>query len=136
MQARDYESTGLPHQDANKLLKPYPDMGNHLVLDFYNVSRDLDNYEELDKVLRNILSYTKVRIENSVYKKFEPQGVTILYLLSESHFSIHTWPDLKSCAIDFYHCGPISNQNLKIAEEMLCDYFGWENCSSTVLLRG
>ena len=61
--------------------------------------------------------------------------MTILYLLSESHFSIHTWPETRSCTIDFYHCGPISNQNLAIAEEKLCEAFGWENCTTTVLLK-
>jgi len=55
--------------------------------------------------------------------------------LSESHFSIHTWPEHKCCAIDFYHCGDRSARNLKIAEEKLCDFFGWENCTSTLLLK-
>jgi len=111
-------------------------MGNHLVLDFNNVtSVDLDNYQELDSKLREVLSHTSVSIEAHSYKKFEPQGVTILYLLSESHFSIHTWPELQCCAIDFYHCGPRSNKNLAIAEEKLCDLFGWFNCTSTHLFK-
>lgn len=117
-------------------LRPYPCMGNHLVLDFNNVtSVDLDNYQELDTKLREVLSHTHVSIESSTYKKFEPQGVTILYLLAESHFSIHTWPELRCCAIDFYHCGPRSSKNLAIAEEKLCDLFGWFNCTSTHLLK-
>jgi len=110
-------------------------MGNHLVLDFNNVSIDLNDYELLNKALREILSHTKVGIESHTYKKFEPQGVTILYLLSESHFSIHTWPEHKCCAIDFYHCGDNSAKNLKIAEEKLCDFFGWDNCTSFLLLK-
>jgi len=109
-------------------------MGNHLILDFNNVTAvDLNNYEELDKKLREVLSHTHVTIEGHTYKKFEPQGVTILYLLSESHFSIHTWPELQCCAIDFYHCGDRSLKNLKIAEEKLCDLFGWFNCTSMMM---
>lgn len=111
-----------------------PDMGNHLILDFVDVDFDLNNYDLLDAKLREILGHTSVHIEGSLHKKFDPQGVTIIYLLSESHFSIHTWPEDRSCAIDFYHCGPISNQNLAIAEEKLCEAFGWENCTTAVLL--
>lgn len=129
-------STGLQKQDIHNTLVPYPSMGNHLVCDFNNITAiDLNNYEVLDQTLREILSHTQVSIESHTFKKFEPQGVTILYLLAESHFSIHTWPELKCCAIDFYHCGDRSLKNLKIAEEKLCEVFGWENCTSTLLLK-
>jgi len=129
-------NASLNSQDVHSSLMPYPNMGNHLILDFNNVtSVDLDNYESLNKLLREVLSYTQVRIESDCYKKFEPQGVTILYLLSESHFSIHTWPEMRCCAIDFYHCGDRSLKNLKIAEEKLCDLFGWENCTSACLFK-
>lgn len=90
-------------------LRRIPDMGNHLILDFVGVDFDLNDYELLDATLREVLSCTSVHIEGSLHKKFDPQGLTILYLLSESHFSIHTWPETRSCAIDFYHCGPLSN---------------------------
>ncbi len=111
------------------------DMGNHLILDFVNTKVDLNTFEFLDGKLREILSKTTVTIEGSVHKVFQPQGLTILYLLSESHFSIHTWPEAGSCAIDFYHCGERSIANLKIAEVELCSLFGWENCSSFMLVK-
>ena len=135
MEQTSSSSVELKNQDVSKLV-PYPCMGNHLILDFNNVTNvDLNNYEELDIKLREILSHTHVSIESHNFKKFEPQGVTILYLLAESHFSIHTWPELKCCAIDFYHCGHRALVNLKIAEEKLCDLFGWENCTSTIFLK-
>jgi len=121
-----------PHQ----ALLPFPNMGHHLILDFNNVtSIDLNNYEELDQKIREVLGFTHVTIEAEVHKKFEPQGVTILYLLSESHFSIHTWPEMKCCAIDFFHCGNKSLRNLKIAEEKICDLIGWFNCTCTLLTK-
>jgi spermidine synthase len=110
-------------------------MGNHLILDFVNTSVDLNNFEFLDGKIREILDKTSVTIEGTVHKIFQPQGLTILYLLSESHFSIHTWPEAGSCAIDFYHCGERSMKNLKIAEVEICNFFGWENCSSFLLVK-
>jgi S-adenosylmethionine decarboxylase len=38
--------------------------------------------------------------------KFEPEGVTILALLAESHASIHTWPTQQYAAVDLYTCNP------------------------------
>jgi S-adenosylmethionine decarboxylase len=44
-------------------------------------------------------------IGSPVSHRFEPQGVTVLALLSESHFSIHTYPERGFCAMDMYVCG-------------------------------
>lgn len=37
--------------------------------------------------------------------KFSPQGVTGVAVLSESHISIHTWPELGYAAMDVFTCG-------------------------------
>jgi S-adenosylmethionine decarboxylase len=54
-------------------------------------------------------------------KQFEPIGATMLYLLSESHLSIHTYPEKNYCAIDVYCC----NLNLNVPEiiKTINDYF-------------
>jgi S-adenosylmethionine decarboxylase proenzyme len=36
---------------------------------------------------------------------FEPQGVTVVGLLAESHISIHTWPECGYAAADVFTCG-------------------------------
>lgn len=112
-----------------------PDMGNHLILDFVGTEVDLNDATLLDNSIRDILSHTSVTIEGFQMKQFDPQGVTLLYLLSESHVSIHTWPESKCCALDFFHCGPRSLTNLRIAEEKFCDLFGWDKCTSTMTTR-
>jgi S-adenosylmethionine decarboxylase len=37
--------------------------------------------------------------------QFSPQGVTAICLLSESHISIHTWPEKGEAAVDVFTCG-------------------------------
>ena len=37
--------------------------------------------------------------------QFEPQGVTALGLLAESHISVHTWPEHGYGAVDIFTCG-------------------------------
>jgi S-adenosylmethionine decarboxylase len=41
---------------------------------------------------------------NKITHKFEPQGFTCIFLLSTSHFSIHTYPEYNKCSIDLYSC--------------------------------
>lgn len=45
---------------------------------------------------------------------FEPQGYTALWLLSESHFAIHTFPEEGKSYIELSSC--IENQYLKFME--------------------
>jgi len=112
-----------------------PRMGSHLMLDFINItSINLDDMTEVDKLLRQCIIDCEATIVSTQVKKFEPQGLSILYLLSESHFSIHTWPEHRACAIDFYHCGDTARRRLGKAEEILCSVFGWENCSGSILI--
>ncbi len=42
---------------------------------------------------------------NLITHHFEPQGVTGLALLAESHISIHTWPESGYAAVDVFTCG-------------------------------
>lgn len=37
--------------------------------------------------------------------KFEPQGVTALALLAESHISLHSWPEENKAYCDVFTCG-------------------------------
>lgn len=36
--------------------------------------------------------------------KFEPQGETIVFVLSESHFSLHSYPEHNYLTLDIYIC--------------------------------
>lgn len=111
-----------------------PNMGCHLILDFHGTSVDMNNFEDLNKNFTRIIVDSGAKIENMMYKQFQPQGLSILYLLSESHFSIHTWPEFGACAIDFYHCGETARERMIKAEELLCEYLGWENCTGSMIV--
>ena len=53
--------------------------------------------------------------------KFEPHGITLITLLSESHLSMHTWPENKSICIDIFSCS--DNLDIKKINEILSQYF-------------
>ncbi|MBM4406809.1 MAG: adenosylmethionine decarboxylase [Chloroflexi bacterium] len=46
-----------------------------------------------------------VHILGDKFHKFSPQGVTGIVAISESHFSIHTWPEYGYAALDVFTCG-------------------------------
>jgi len=80
--------------------------GRHLILDLYDCDPGiLDDYQELQRLLEASLLMAKATILRIFGEKFQPQGVTLLALLAESHASIHTWPEIGYCAIDLYTCG-------------------------------
>jgi S-adenosylmethionine decarboxylase len=80
--------------------------GRHLILDLYDCNHEiLDDYNELQRLLEAALVMAKATILRIFGEKFQPQGVTLLALLAESHASIHTWPEMGYCAIDLYTCG-------------------------------
>lgn len=90
--------------------------GRHLILDLYDCDHEiLDDYEELQRLLEASLVMAKANILRIFGEKFQPQGVTLLALLAESHASIHTWPEIGYCAIDLYTCGN-TTQTHKAAE--------------------
>ena len=84
--------------------------GRHLILDLYECDPEvLDDYDRLSELLEAALLMSKATILRIIGEKFEPQGVTLLALLAESHASIHTWPELGYAAIDLYTCGDTTN---------------------------
>lgn len=81
-------------------------MGKHFLLDLYGCSSVLLNDERfLIELLENAAICSGATILKTESHKFNPQGITAFCLLSESHISIHTWPEENKAALDLYTCG-------------------------------
>lgn len=48
----------------------------------------------------------------TITHKFAPQGTTLLSILSESHFAIHTWPEKNSIHLDLVSCKKIDPKKM------------------------
>jgi S-adenosylmethionine decarboxylase len=91
--------------------------------------------DDPDRVCAAIEKATKegnLTVVGKITKRFEPQGFTAVYLLSESHISIHTWPEIGYAAIDVYTCGG----DAKKAVETLLRELNVESAEITYLDRG
>ena len=81
-------------------------MGNHLLLEVYDVKFNLLNDGiALQEAMERGIERAGMTILNIYQHCFVPQGVTIVIALSESHVSCHTWPEKGTIAIDAYTCG-------------------------------
>jgi S-adenosylmethionine decarboxylase proenzyme len=81
-------------------------MGKHLLVEVYDVEFSLLNDGiSLQKVMEDGIKRAEMTILNIFQHCFFPQGVTIVFALSESHVSCHTWPEKGCIAIDVYTCG-------------------------------
>ena len=81
-------------------------VGEHITLDFLGVKNEYSS-SFYEKIIYKIAKAAKVEILNVSSHKFEPQGFTLVALLSESHFSFHTFPERGVISFDFFTCGKI-----------------------------
>jgi len=81
-------------------------LGRHLIVEMWGVDPALlDDEEKLRSVLLKAAEAAGGRIIGVLFHKFEPQGVTGVVAIAESHISIHTWPEYGYAAIDIFTCG-------------------------------
>ena len=65
----------------------------------------LDDLEFIRKLMhRTSKECNSTLLDLSAYK-FDPQGVTSIAMLAESHISIHTWPEKSMAVCDVFTCG-------------------------------
>ncbi|MFE6707300.1 adenosylmethionine decarboxylase [Bacillus thuringiensis] len=84
----------------------YSTFGKHIIVDLWGVDFSLlDDIHFLEYHLVNAANCSGAHVLNVNTKEFHPHGVTVLVLLSESHLSIHTYPEQNFAAIDCYTCG-------------------------------
>jgi len=84
----------------------YSTFGRHVAIDTWGVQFDLLNDAEfLKREMIEAAEACGATVLSVQAKQFSPQGATVLVLLSESHLSIHTYPERGFAALDCYTCG-------------------------------
>jgi S-adenosylmethionine decarboxylase len=78
--------------------------GLHLIAEFWN-GKVIEEERELRRILDETVKESESTALETIVHKFEPQGITGVVLLAESHIAMHTWPELKYIAIDLFTCG-------------------------------
>lgn len=81
-------------------------VGRHVLAELGGIAPDvLDDCARLRTDLADALTEAGAQVRQVVSERFEPQGVTVVAVLAESHASIHTWPEHGGMHVDVFTCG-------------------------------
>ncbi len=110
----------------NQILSSFHDdhklshQSKHFLLELYRCDCEKLNDESfLRCTLNKAAKLANATVLNLISNKFEPQGVTAIALLAESHISIHTWPESNYSAVDIFTCG--KNMMPELASQYLIE---------------
>src|SRR5262249_29484873 len=81
--------------------------GVHLIIDLHGAA-GLDDIDLIEATLRRCVEASRATLLHIHLHHFQPNGVSGVAVLAESHISIHTWPDAGYAALDVFMCGKAS----------------------------
>jgi len=106
----------------------------HLVLgEFFECASLPDDVRVMENLMLKAAERMSATVVVPVFHKFNPQGVSGVVIIQESHLAIHTWPEIKYAAIDLFSCGQIS---YKSGFDFLAESFGAASVKIKVIKRG
>lgn len=64
----------------------------------------IETTEKLRPIMYKICEILNLTVVNEAFHQFQPQGTTGVLVLSESHFSAHTYPESSTIYLDLFCC--------------------------------
>ena len=101
----------------------------HILADFYGCAGDPMFFTHKRKVRAKTLQMIRrsgLKIIASRFHKFDPHaagegGVTGVVIVSESHLTVHTWPEKRFVNLDVFFCN-YSRDNTKNVRAIFAEY--------------
>jgi S-adenosylmethionine decarboxylase len=106
--------------------------GVHLIIDLHG-AKGLDDIDLIEATLRRCVDAAGATLLHIHLHHFQPNGVSGVAVLAESHISIHTWPDAGYAALDVFMCG---RANPDACVPVLRDAFKAKHVEVEEILRG
>jgi S-adenosylmethionine decarboxylase len=92
--------------DKSKQKNDHDFVGRHLIVTYYDCDpKALRNHKDLSVAMRAAVKASGAQLLEAAEYLFPPDGMTSVMLLSESHASIHTYPEHNACFVDLFTCG-------------------------------
>jgi S-adenosylmethionine decarboxylase proenzyme len=112
----------------------YQFYGVHYIANYLQCNREaLMNIDILRETIAYAIQQSGATILQQNEKIFENNGYTILFLLSESHCSVHTYPEHTSIFMDLFTCG--ENCSYKLFEQIMFEYLQPKSKSTNIIYR-
>jgi S-adenosylmethionine decarboxylase len=102
-------------------------IGKHCIITIKNIKNPeiLNNIQTVKPLLDQIILDCNLNVVNEAGHQFTPFGVTYVYVLSESHLSIHTYPETSSAYMDIFCCSESFSPSTAL--ESITKIFGKES---------
>ena len=110
-------------------------LGKHLLLELKGCNKEvLNDIGFLREALLTAACEAGATVLGESFHQFNPQGVSGVVMIAESHLCIHTWPEYGYAAADIFTCG--NSVQPEKAVEILLGKLGSKNHSIIEMQRG
>jgi len=115
--------------------KVYESIGHHYIVEASGCNpKTIGSVERVQQILVKAAEIAGAQVWSISFSKFPPHGVSGVVVISESHISTHTWPELGYVALDIYTCG--NNIDPEKAVVYAVEAFGASTSHITEITRG
>ncbi|MGL4523407.1 MAG: adenosylmethionine decarboxylase [Bacilli bacterium] len=110
-------------------------MGRHVIAELWGCDFDkLNDMNYIERTFVDAALKSGAEVREVAFHKFAPQGVSGVVIISESHLTIHSFPEHGYASIDVYTCGDILDPN--VAADYIADALGATTRENIELPRG
>lgn len=110
-------------------------IGHHYIVEASGCRPEIiSRVEAVEQILVRAAEAAKVQVWSIAFHRFSPTGVSGVLVISESHLSVHTWPELGYVALDIFTCGDQAEPERAV--EYALKEFGAKNMHITEVTRG
>lgn len=112
--------------------------GKHLIATIETADKSrLQQYQHCKACIDELIQKHRLQKLGEVYHNFTPEGFTGVVCLSESHLSIHTWPEYGKVNLDIYLSNFLRSNDHTVEEifHALKDFFGGDSVTTQTITR-
>lgn len=81
-------------------------MGRHVIAELWDCNTEkLNDMEYIERLFVDAALEAGAEVREVAFHKFAPYGVSGVVIISESHLTIHSFPEHGYASIDVYTCG-------------------------------
>jgi len=109
-------------------------MGRHVIAELWECEFDkLNDVNYIERIFVEAALKSGAEVREVAFHKFAPQGVSGVVIISESHLTIHSFPEHGYASIDVFTCGDLDPT---IAAKYIADALGSQTREMTEIPRG
>ncbi|WP_108671248.1 MULTISPECIES: adenosylmethionine decarboxylase [Peribacillus] len=109
-------------------------MGRHVISELWGCDFEkLNDVVKIEQIFVDAALKSGAEVREVAFHKFAPQGVSGVVIISESHLTIHSFPEHGYASIDVYTCGELDPN---IAADYIAEALGAQTRENIELPRG